>query len=771
MIWVYADGQLVYNSRLDEYKLLRLKTTTGLNKSGTAELILPPGHPAYNAFISYRTVVTLYEGEKLRFRGRALYHADDFGNNRTITCEGERGFFQDAVIRPYLYQDSPATIFAAALELYNASVDEFKRFTLGTVTVTDANDYVRLESSEAETFAAFFDKLVDRCGGYITFSDDGNGGRAVNWLAEVGTESNQPIEFGENLLEFARSGQSPDLATAIYPRGAQLEDGSRVTIASVTEDGADWIEDTAAVALRGRITSTQTWDDVTEPSNLLTKARQWLNEHKLAITSLQLTAVDLSRYDRTLDTYTEGDLVPVKSEPHGIDELFQLTDRTIDWLNPDGGSITLGKTYATLTGADVMLEQDTKAARTIIFNAIVNNRQQIQEVSRSLTSKIEQTSTSILLEVSQKYTTKNELGTQVQSLTSKIEQLAGSISLEVSGGLGNTAAIRLSVDGVPQTESLDLSNVRQAFAGDTSAVTISAGTITFESGTLVVNSANFKVDATGKITATGAEISGALTAESGVYKSKITGGYYEMYYDGELCGRISSDYIWGSSGKGITITVDGIGKYLKFQSIRPDNGQYQIDYYLNCGYSSNYSERHIFQSSARFLSKLYWSNAYARALYMYENTYIKACDDDGTATEEMLGFNGSMVNVGSAGCPTMLRGTTVYLKNTSTTVTSDRNAKNSIEALPDAYEAFIDQLDPVRFKYNGGTSGRYHVGFVAQDVAAALEAAGLSTQDFAGYVNVEPAGELGLAYDEFIALLLMKIKRLEQRVAALPGAQ
>ena len=361
MIELYADDRLIYNSRTDTRRLLGLKTTTGLNKGGTAEIILPPDHPAYNDFISYRTVVTLYENGVLRFRGRVLYPSDDFYNRRTITCEGERCFFQDSVIRPYLYQDEPAAIFADALRLYNASVDEFKRFTLGTVTVTDPNDYVRLESTNAETFASFFDKLVERCGGYITFSDDGKGGRAVNWLENVGRDNNQPIEFGENLLDFTRSGQSPDLATALLPYGAQLEDGTRVTIESVN-GGVDYIKDDAAVALRGFIMKTETWDDVTEPANLLTKARQWLAEHKLAVTSLQLTAADLSRIDRTLDSFLDGDRVPVKSTPHSLDDTFQLTDREVDWLNPGGSGITLGKTQASLTGADVIYKRQANKA-------------------------------------------------------------------------------------------------------------------------------------------------------------------------------------------------------------------------------------------------------------------------------------------------------------------------------------------------------------------------------------------------------------------------
>ena len=36
MLQLYADGAVAYDSRLEEYTLLGLKTTTGLNKGGTA---------------------------------------------------------------------------------------------------------------------------------------------------------------------------------------------------------------------------------------------------------------------------------------------------------------------------------------------------------------------------------------------------------------------------------------------------------------------------------------------------------------------------------------------------------------------------------------------------------------------------------------------------------------------------------------------------------------------------------------------------------------
>jgi hypothetical protein len=141
----------------------------------------------------------------LLFRGRALYPEDDFYNRRTITCEGERCFFRDGVHRPYVYQDGPAAIFSTVVELYNAQVDEFKRFKVGTVTVTDPNNYIRLESESAESFAATIDKLVERCGGYVVFTTNADGDRwFVGYTPELicgvwcGYEYPQPLE-GRNL--------------------------------------------------------------------------------------------------------------------------------------------------------------------------------------------------------------------------------------------------------------------------------------------------------------------------------------------------------------------------------------------------------------------------------------------------------------------------------------------------------------------------------------------------------------------------------------------
>ena len=952
MIQIYADGALAYDSRLEEYDLEGLRITTSLNKGGVAEIVMPSGHPAYSKYTGYKTVVEIYRDGVLRFRGRALYPTDDYNNTRTVVCEGELCFLQDGISRPHLYQDTPQAIFEAVVAKFNAQVEAFKQFKLGAVTVTDPNDYVRLEIGEAETVLDTINKLLDRCGGYIVFTTDDTGARVINWLDTVGSTNSQTIEAGENLFDFSRTGANTDLATALVPYGAKDETtGERITIASVN-NGLDYITDEAAVALRGTIVKTATWDDVTEPQNLLNKARQYLNENKLFVTSLTLSALDLSYVDKNLESFKVGDMIRVISNAHGVDEDFQLTESTEDLMNPARSFITLGKEHRTLTGLDVA--GDNKGQSELQKATIAMKKDFEVNVQQSIEKALESEETA-------------------EKITSIIEQQAGHITLEVSGSLGSKAEITLTTASGAHTSELDLSAVRQAFAKDTSAVEISGGTITFNSGTLIVNSTNLQVSADGTIKATNAELSGTAITENGLYKSELSGGRLRFYYDGTEYGGIASDYIAGNTAtRGVTVRLTEDASYMGFSRMNDELEMYTMWYCINFGANINdRTERHLFFGTSYFSNQMtvdgavyvndalivsgaasfsntaifkstttfnnltlfnstsffygaanfehnanfaeavtfaklatyndavkYNGNAFFASgkgvafitstggsvfalnmtndyvyvgtqnapVYVYGSTtqlgmaqfpttitgstvtintsvsisgavtfnngygiliknnagtaqyvmslnssnqlslgnsnypmYLRCtgvtisygglalgegsvilangygvviCDSAGTQHYALSLTSGNMVNVGTASYVTYLRGTAVYLASSGAAVTSDERKKNSIEALPEAYEVMLDKLTPVRYKYNDGTSGRYHAGFRAQEVKEALEAAGLTTQDFGGFVDLKGDGEeLGLIYTEFIAILLQKIKRQEQRIAALEEAK
>jgi phage minor structural protein len=428
MIQVYVDDELIYDSRVKATALIGLKAQLGLNKGGAATIILPPEHPFYNAFTSYRSVVTIYRDGVLRFRGRALYPTDDFKLKRTITCEGERCFLRDGIHRPHTYTDTPKNIFTQVIGRYNAQVEAFKQFVVGTIEGI-STDAIVLEIDEAEPFSSIVDKLVELCGGYIVFTTNHAGQRVINWYSKINYSNQQTIEFGENMMDFSRTSANSDLATVILPYGAKDETtGARLTIESVN-GGLDFIKDDEAVALRGVIAKAVYWDEIVTPDALLNKAQQYLNNSKNLIVSLELTAIDLSLLDKNIDSFMVGDIIKVRSKPHGVDdELYQLTEQNLDFLHPQNDRVVLGKNIASLTGSDVASARKNDDSIKRLNKAIradyaVNTDAIIETAKMEMSTLIQQTSESLMLEVSEQYATQNSVK---EAITTTMTQLSDS---------------------------------------------------------------------------------------------------------------------------------------------------------------------------------------------------------------------------------------------------------------------------------------------------------------------------------------------------------
>lgn len=111
--------------------------------------------------------------------------------------------------------------------------------------------------------------------------------------------------------------------------------------------------------------------------------------------------------------------------------------------------------------------------------------------------------------------------------------------------------------------------------------------------------------------------------------------------------------------------------------------------------------------------------------------------------------------------------------------TSDANEKNSICAIDGTLvRELVMGLNPVTYKFNGGTSDRTHYGLIAQDVEKTINDLGIDNKDFAGlikskkYVTDEDGNETfikgeytyGLRYDEFTAILIKMCQNLQNEV-------
>lgn len=377
MYSIYADDTLIYDSTVEDYKIGKGIGALETNKAGSFNFSLYPEHFYYDRFIKKKTVIIVKKSDRIIFRGRVLDESVDYWNRKEIICEGELNFLLDSVIRPFNFSGTPESLFQKFITEHNAQVDEFKRFKIGQVTVLDPNDYIARSNSGYETaLSNISSRLLDSLSGYIhiTHGDDGTDPiPTIHYLADFTDTSSQQIEFGANLKDYVKKSFGSDIATAIIPLGAEIDDENidtedpRLTIASVN-DGLDYVYDEAAVAACGWIYETVIWDDVTVAANLKKKALDYLESVQRETISVELTAVDLHLLDKSIESFRYNTYIRCVSTPHKFAETMLCSKQTFDLLNPQNDSVILGKTFNSLTGNIAKLSTSNSDSSTAHLN-------------------------------------------------------------------------------------------------------------------------------------------------------------------------------------------------------------------------------------------------------------------------------------------------------------------------------------------------------------------------------------------------------------------
>lgn len=351
MYKVKMDGRVLYYPGDEEAALINpvLKLQTGY--AGTFEFTVPPVNPLYDEIRNRSSMVSVFRDNKEIFYGevRKMPKKDRY-KNKSVYCAGAMSFLADTIQPQAEYHNlTPRQMLETWLNEHNSQVEARKRIYVGIVTIHDANDSLYRFTNRENTLQAIREKLVDRLGGYLKLRHE-DGKLYLDWitLEEYGKYCEQPIEFGLNLLEYSESVSAEDLVTALIPLGARLEGESEidalekyVDITSVN-GGKDYIYSQEAVNMFGWIWGTVTWQDVTEPGNLIRKAREWLKDNQFEEWTLSLTAVDLSDLDYTYGAFECGDRIRCRARPYGMDRVFPVQEMTIYLQMPDKNSLTLG---------------------------------------------------------------------------------------------------------------------------------------------------------------------------------------------------------------------------------------------------------------------------------------------------------------------------------------------------------------------------------------------------------------------------------------------
>ena len=266
-------------------------------------------------------------------------------------------------------------------------------------------------------------------------------------------------------------------------------------------------------------------------------------------------------------------------------------------------SVQLGSITSRVQGVEGNVSTLTQTASSLQsqITAANGNISTLTQTASSLQSQIT-TANGNISSITQTVSSISSSVKNLEGEVSNIQQSANKISLSVTGGLGSTASIILDVNGNKQTEDLDLSNVRQSFANDNSAVTISGGKVTFNSGTFVVNSSNLKVTENGTIAATNGNFSGTITGStirgSTLYSEttgqngtsiSIQGGRMNLHYGSTDVGYIGTNrWILDPSKRGIVFDLNLDGSVMAWGAQKFTSSDFYIklfyaadDLYLN----------------------------------------------------------------------------------------------------------------------------------------------------------------------------------------------
>ena len=279
----------------------------------------------YNDMAELNTLVSVYdEWNVLQFKGRMINQYNYFNGLIKYTFEGELAYLNDIQYPPYEFNGDIPELLKDVLDYYNANCDESKKIEYGTITVTDLNNYItRSNEDYSSCWKVINDKLVESLGGYLVLRYEGDT-RYLDYLAEPPRTNNQTIEFGKNLLDLEDYIDATTLATVLIPLGAEDEDGNRITVASVNDDSI-YVESNL-IDTYGRIEQVNTWDDVTLPENLLTKAQEYVNQMILKEQTITVRTIDLGFTDEEIARFRKGDKVICKSEPHNLEIELVITE-------------------------------------------------------------------------------------------------------------------------------------------------------------------------------------------------------------------------------------------------------------------------------------------------------------------------------------------------------------------------------------------------------------------------------------------------------------
>lgn len=445
MYRITLGNDTIYDPRLPECFVENPVLHQKANKVGTLSFRVYPTHAQYGQFVKLASIASVYKAGQTQpmWRGRVLSTNMRTDKSMVIEFEDLLSYLLDSVLRPFNFSGSVREFLEFVLTQHNEQVTAAQRILLGTVTVTDPNNYIHRSSVDyLSSWEVIESRLIKLLGGYLRLRHESTG-MYLDYLE--GTQADLPtalevIEYGENLSELTEEISADSTYTACIPLGAKikLEDDTgeeierRLTVESVN-NGMDYIVNAEAFAKYGWICAPvkeTTWDDVTVAANLLTKARAFLDNQGVKLkNTLTLKAID--------DGFEFLDNVRVQSTPHNISKMYLLTEKKTPLADPKGATITLGSSELSLSDTalngfkDAQERIETVTGTMDLNNALTNAQlNEIAQTTLDLQSTMERTAQELISQMSATYTSSTSFEEFKETVSSQFTQSASAFSLQ-----------------------------------------------------------------------------------------------------------------------------------------------------------------------------------------------------------------------------------------------------------------------------------------------------------------------------------------------------
>ena len=281
------------------------KTTHEENKIPSFTFEIYPNNEGFHHLQEFITLIVVKDGDDTIFDGRVLVvipSVDEQGViKKSVTCEGILGYLNDSMAYPYKFKDIKRQL-ELMIMFHNSQVGTEKQFELEEVNLV-----AELEDLEYNTEDTTWSVLTKES---LTDSN-------VNLRYEAVRREGKPI-----LLKLLHPEKIADMNISLNVNASSITvtpnfEKMCTRVIPLTKDGVAmgeisislkdyYVENTEAVKTYGVIAKVVKFENITKKTSLKKAAQQYLKNNEVKITSVTLTAYDLSKMGLTTETFVLG---------------------------------------------------------------------------------------------------------------------------------------------------------------------------------------------------------------------------------------------------------------------------------------------------------------------------------------------------------------------------------------------------------------------------------------------------------------------------------